>query len=72
MSNQPKQRYKLIAQHKNDKVIIEPPDGSLPITKSACEILADKKMLQEFLPQDIAIIGVIAGMTVAENNSSDK
>ncbi len=69
MPQQNKPRYRLIAQYRDDKVMIEMIAEASLLIKSAHEILADLKMLRGFLPEDAAMIGVIAGMTAAEKNA---
>jgi hypothetical protein len=58
------QRYKLIAQHPDDKLLIEIIEQKLFLIRQAKDIVCDNKMIQGFSPEDAVLIGVIAGMNV--------
>lgn len=57
-------RYKILAQHTNDLLIIEIIGHTQHLIKTAREILTDPCMLQGFSFDDVALIGVIAGMEI--------
>lgn len=59
-----KHRYKLIATHQDDKIIIEITGEKLHVIKIARDVLVDAEMLQGFSQKDAAMIGVVAGMAL--------
>jgi hypothetical protein len=54
--------YYLIAQNRNNQLVVGITGESQQIIRSAHEIMADKKMLNGFAPAQAALIGWIAGI----------
>ena len=59
-------RYALIAQNRQDQLIVKILAQEQYFEMSAREILNHTELLPGFLPIDAAIIGFVAGMSVAE------
>lgn len=56
--------YKLIAQNRNDEMLIEIIDQKLFMIRTAREILKTPDLINGFSPEDASKIGVAAGMAV--------
>jgi carbon storage regulator len=58
-------RFKLVAQNRGDELVIEILDQGLLMIRSAREVIKNPELLYGFSPEDIARIGLAAGMELA-------
>jgi hypothetical protein len=59
-------RYRLVAQNRGDKLVIEIVEQKLYMIKTACEILKMPGLINGFSLEHAAQIGFIAGMQIAQ------
>ena len=58
-------RFKIIAQNRGDELEIEIVGQGLHMKRTARELLKQPDILRGFAPEDIAAIGLAAGMMIA-------
>ena len=60
------ERFELISQDPNGRLVIKVTDTTLYLSKMAHEVMANPELLKGFSKPHVALIGFIAGMQAAQ------